>query len=394
MSLETVTTRVPLLDLARQYRDLQTEIDGAIAACLQHQQWIQGPEVTAFESAVASFLGVPHAIGVSSGTDALVLALRALALMRTGKEYFSHDDHIVTTAFTFTATADAIVRAGATPVFVDIDPSTYVISAEAVEEYLRHASGRVVGILPVHLYGQMCDMDRIMALARAHGLFVVEDTAQAMGASWQQRAAGTIGDAGTFSFFPSKTLGGFGDGGLVATSHAQLAELIRELVSHGGRDKYRVSHIGYNARLDTIQAAILLAKLPSLDRYTRLRQHIAMQYTKAFCSLPGVQAPVVSLKCVHVYHQYTLAVPALKRTTFREVLQEQGVGSAVYYPTPLHCVPLFADGRALCGDTLVHTQAAAQRVVSIPIDPLLSSEEVDHVISRVYAALSVPVPSV
>src|SRR3990172_8101104 len=252
--------QIPMLDLRREYEYMKEEIDSAIKKCLEHQKWILGPEVGELERKITEYIGGKHCVGISSGTDALVLALMALAIKIKGKEYFDRNDEIITTPFTFTATGDAILRAGATPVFVDINPDTYNIDPASIKGYLQSHSSRVVGIIPVHLYGQSCGMDEIMEIARENDLFILEDVAQAFGGKWKGKMLGAIGTAGTFSFFPSKNLGGFGDGGMVSTNDDENAELVRMLLKHGGRDKYNVDHIGYNARLDTLQAAILLAK--------------------------------------------------------------------------------------------------------------------------------------
>ncbi len=248
--------QIPMLDLKLEYDYMKKDIDGAIQTCLDHQRWIFGPEVKALEDRIAEYLGAKHCIGACSGTESLVLSLRALAIKIKGEEFFDKSDEILTTSFTFTATGDAILRSGATPVFVDIDPETYNIDTGKIAEYCA-ANTNVVGIMPVHLYGQTCDMTAIMELAGKHNLFIVEDVAQAFGGGWKDKKLGTIGDAGAFSFFPSKNLGGFGDGGVVATNDDTTAEVLRMLIKHGGKDKYNVDHVGYNARLDTLQAAIV-----------------------------------------------------------------------------------------------------------------------------------------
>jgi dTDP-4-amino-4,6-dideoxygalactose transaminase len=234
--------QVPLLDLGLEYEYMKDDIDVAIKKCLGHQRWILGPEVKEFEERVSGYLGAKHCIGVSSGTEALILSLRALAIKLKGQEYFTKDDEIITTSFTFTATGDAILRSGATPVFVDIDPETYNIAPGNIE---KAVSEKTVGIIPVHLYGQSCDMDKIMTIAEGQGLFVVEDVAQAFGGMWKGKKLGSLGTAGAFSFFPSKNLGGFGDGGMVSSEDGEFVELVRMLLKHGGRDKYNVDHIGY-----------------------------------------------------------------------------------------------------------------------------------------------------
>ena len=301
---------VPMLDLGREYAYMKAEIDAAIRACLDHQRWILGPEVARFEQAAADYLGVAHCVGASSGTDALVLSLRAVAIKKKGKEYFDRTDAVITTPFTFTATGDAILRAGATPLFADIDPATFNIDPAGIEACLANTPPHlsVVGILPVHLYGRPCPMEEIASIAPERGLFVLEDAAQGFGATCGGRKCGAIGDAGAFSFFPSKNLGAFGDAGLVATNDANLAGIVRMLIKHGGRDKYNVEHVGYNARMDTLQAAVLLAKLPHIDDFNARRRLLAAFYESRLRDLPRIVLP--SGESGHVYHQYTIRVPA------------------------------------------------------------------------------------
>ena len=294
--------QIPMLDLQLEYQYMKSDIDTAIKKCLDHQKWILGPEVEELENKIAAYLGVKHCIGASSGTEALVLSLRALAIKLKGQEYFDKTDEIITTPFTFTATGDAILRAGTTPVFVDIDPTTYNIDPANIWKYLTQNSklqtrnsANVVGIIPVHLYGQPCNMDEIMKIAKEYNLFVLEDVAQAFGGAWNgstgpalslskgsPQKLGSVGTTGAFSFFPSKNLGGFGDGGMVSTNDDELAELMRMLLKHGGKDKYNVDHIGYNARLDTLQAAILLAKFKYIDEFNEKRRRIAEIYNYGF----------------------------------------------------------------------------------------------------------------
>lgn len=380
--------RVPLLDLRREYEASRGAIDEAVRTCFIHQQWINGPEVRVLEDAVARFLGGGYAVGVSSGTDALVLALRALALQRTGQEYFTRNDVIVTTAFTFTATGDAILRAGATPMFVDIDPETFVLDASHLRAALASEVGtRVVGIIPVHLYGHACDMDAIADIAVAHKIFVLEDCAQAFGARWRHRRIGTLGDAAALSFFPSKNLGGCGDGGMVVTNDAALASLVRMLRQHGGKDKYNVEHVGYNARLDTLQAAILRVKLPNVDAYNSRRRAIAAQYDDGLRGIPSIVTPAVHPAAFHVFHQYTIRVGRGARDGVVEYLTRDGIGTAVYYRTPLHRMALFSGDRSIRMDDLPHTTTAADTVVNLPIAPLQTEEETAAVIAslRAYA---------
>ncbi|MCX5908851.1 MAG: DegT/DnrJ/EryC1/StrS family aminotransferase [Deltaproteobacteria bacterium] len=416
-----------MLDLKAQYEYMKQDINAAIQRCLKHQQWILGPEVRELEEKIAEYLDVENCIGTSSGTDALVLALRALALRLKGQEYFDPSDLIITTPFTFTATGDAILRAGATPVFVDIDPSTYNIDPAGIREYLeasRPASSsagsvsgpscvsrvpspltphpsRIVGIIPVHLYGQACDMDEIMAIAREYNLFVLEDVAQAFGADWKGKKLGSIGTAGAFSFFPSKTLGGFGDGGMVATNNGEIADFIRMLLKHGGRDKYNVDHIGYNARLDTLQAAILLAKFKYVEELNQRRRHIASLYNQALKGtesivLPSALCPFlrspshealrfsnagVSLASTslfapesQVFHQYTIRVLNGKREKLQKYLAENGVQTTVYYPVPLHEMRVFQNRMVISEEGLAKAELAAKEVLSLPI-PTMKPEE-------------------
>jgi dTDP-4-amino-4,6-dideoxygalactose transaminase len=367
-----------MLDLKREYQYLKSDIDASIARALDHQGWILGPEVKEFEKRVAAHIGTKHAVGVASGTDALVLAMRALALKRRGEEYFRHEDEVITTTFTFTATGDAIIRAGATPVYVDIDPLTYNIDPARVADAV---TDRTVGIVPVHLYGQACAMDRIQAVAAKSGLFVVEDVAQAFGAEFQDRRCGAIGDAGAFSFFPSKNLGGFGDGGMVTTDDDELARYVDALRKHGGKDKYNVDLLGYNSRLDTLQAAVLLAKLGRIDEFNARRKFIAQCYT---CELSGVTPPPASTNGDHVFHQYTLR--AFDRDSLAARLKERGVATMVYYPVPLHRMKVFANRSRVSG-SLAQAERAAQEVLSLPIEPLLRPEEVSHVVESVRASL-------
>lgn len=368
-----------MLDLQLEYRYMKNEIDAAISCCLDHQKWILGPEVKELEERIAAYLGVRHCIGVSSGTEALVLSLRALAIKRKGREYFDRKDEIITTPFTFTATGDAILRSGATPVFVDIDPETYNLDANKVRTYLQTSSG-VVGIIPVHLYGQSCDMDEFTEIARNHDLFVVEDVAQAFGGGWKGKKLGSIGTTGAFSFFPSKNLGGFGDGGLVSLNDVELAELVRMLLKHGGKDKYNVDHIGYNARLDTLQAAVLLAKFKFIDEFNEKRRKIARDYDEGLKGLKGIRTPAVGSPSAtyHVYHQYTVQVD--NRDAFQAYLKEKGIATMVYYPYPLHKMKVFGGGSSLVSKSLANAEAASSSVFSLPIEPLQRDETTRYII--------------
>ena len=412
-----------MLDLKREYKYMKADIDAAIARCLDHQHWILGPEVQEFEEKVASYLNVKHCIGTASGTDALVLALRALAIKTKGQEYFDRSDLIITTPFTFTATGDAILRAGATPLFVDIDPTTFNLDPERIRECLETSTlsllpsalsrpsrpspralspSHVVGLLPVHLYGQPCQMDEIMSIADEHGLFALEDVAQAFGAIYDGKRVGSIGTCGSFSFFPSKNLGGFGDAGMVSTNDDEIATLVRMLIKHGGKDKYNVDHIGYNARMDTLQAAILLAKLKYLDEFNTRRRHIAQLYTEALKDLPGLVlpsaispsptagvAPPLALcplplaDTFHIFHQFTLRVFNGLRDTLQRHLHDLSIESMVYYPVPLHRMRVFESRCAAYGE-LGEAERAAKEVLSLPIEPLMD----DKAVTRVAAGMN------
>jgi dTDP-4-amino-4,6-dideoxygalactose transaminase len=378
---------ITMLDLKLEYEYMKKDIDAAIAKCLDHQKWIFGPEVKELEETLAKYLGVKYCIGASSGTEALVLSLRALAIKVKGQEYFDKTDEIITTPFTFTATGDAILRSGATPVFVDIDPVTFNIDTKKIADYLSSPSGaRVVGIIPVHLYGQACDMDEVMSLAGKRNLFVVEDIAQAYGGAWKSRKLGAIGSTGCFSFFPSKNLGGFGDGGMVSTNDDKIAEIIRMLLKHGGKDKYNVDHIGYNARLDTLQAAIVLSKYKYIDEFNRKRQGVAKQYAESLKGLKGITTPQSHADADHVFHQYTLRIADGKRDEFQKQLKDKGIDSMVYYPVPLHKMKVF-EGRFKAGSSLAASEQAVQEVVSLPIEPLQNAETTQYVIETIKAKI-------
>ncbi|MDQ7786434.1 MAG: DegT/DnrJ/EryC1/StrS family aminotransferase [Thermodesulfovibrionales bacterium] len=372
--------QIPMLDLRLEYEYMKNDIDAAIGKCLEHQKWILGPEVKELEEKIADYLGVKHCIGASSGTEALVLALRSLAIIRKGQEYFDKTDEIITTPFTFTATGDAVLRSGATPVFIDIDPATYNIDTKKMREYLVSHPSRVVGIIPVHLYGQSCEMDEIMKIAREHNLFVLEDVAQAFGGMWNGKRLGAIGTAGTFSFFPSKNLGGFGDSGLVSTNDDTIAGLVRMLLKHGGKDKYNVDHIGYNARLDTLQAAIVLAKLKYVDEMNEGRRKIAEIYNRELAGTDGLSLPSSLAFASHVYHQYTIRLAKGKRDDLQKFLAEKQISTMVYYPVPLHKMKVF-EGRGKSPYPLPESERAPKEVLSLPVEPLMQSGDLTSVVS-------------
>lgn len=386
-----------MLDLRAEYEYMKADIDSAIARCLEHQKWILGPEVAELESQVAKYVGVEHCIGASSGTEALVLALRALAIQRKGEEYFDRSDLIITTPFTFTATGDAILRAGATPLFVDVDPTTYNIDPVLIRSCLEFGSHnpspiaprlKIVGIIPVHLYGRACEMDHILGVAQQNGLFVVEDVAQAFGGTFEGRKLGSLGNAGAFSFFPSKNLGGFGDAGMVSTNDDELAHIVRMLIKHGGKDKYNVDHIGYNARMDTIQAAILLAKLKYIDDFNYRRIRIASLYSEGLKDVTDITLPLQAGPAKdgegsgHVFHQYTVRVNAGKRDLLQRQLKSKGIDSMVYYPVPLHKMKVFQGRYALAGVPET-AESSATEVLSLPIEPLMRKDQYERVIDAI-----------
>ena len=382
----TSSNFVHFLDLQEEYRYMLEEIDEAVLNSIAEAKYILGPQVEKLEGKIASYLNVKHCIGVSSGTEALVLSLRAIAIKLKDKEYFDKTEEIITTPFTFTATGDAILRAGATPVFVDIVPSTYNLDPAKIKEYLiSHTSSRVVGIIPVHLYGQACRMDEIIEIAKEYNLFVLEDDAQSFGGMWKDKKLGVLGMAGAFSFFPSKNLGGFGDGGMVSTNDDEIAELVHMLLKHGGKNKYNVDHIGYNARLDTLQAAILLAKFKYIDNLNERRRKIAGIYNRELSSIEDLILPVPSHSLSitsHVYHQYTVRVLKGKRDALQTHLKGKGVPTMIYYPVPLHMMKVF-EGRSKIFENLKESERAVMEVLSLPIEPLMGIEAVMLVVREI-----------
>lgn len=396
-----IDRQIPILDLKKQYRHMIEDIDDAILKSVTEAKYILGPQVEELENKIAKYLDVKHCIGASSGTEALVLSLRALAIKLKGQEYFDKTDEIITTPFTFTATGDAILRAGATPVFVDIDPVTYNIDPIKIREYLTQNSKletrnstNVVGMIPVHLYGQPCNMDEIMKVAKEYNLFVLEDVAQAFGGVWRAKKLGSIGTAGTFSFFPSKNLGGFGDGGMVSTNDDELAELMRMLLKHGGKDKYNVDHIGYNARLDTLQAAILLAKFKYIDEFNERRRKISEIYNQELAVIDGLVLPINNSTTQlpnfptsqyhngHVFHQYTIRVLNGKRDSLQKHLKQKGIDTMVYYPVPLHKMKVFG-GRCRVNGDLKESEKSVTEVLSLPMEPLMGHETIMTVVETI-----------
>lgn len=372
-------SNIPMLDLTvetlYQYSDIEEGIDNVI----RKSNFILGDEVRKLEEKIANYVGTRYAVGVSSGTDALVLSLRALAIKNKKKEFFDKEDLIITTPFTFTATGEAILRAGATPLFVDIDIDTYNIDPEQVEKAVKKYGSRVKGIIPVHLYGQPCNMDEIMRIAKEYDLFVVEDCAQSFGAKWEGKQTGSFGDTGCFSFFPSKNLGGFGDGGMITTNDGELYELLLMLRKHGGKDKYNVDHIGYNARLDTIQAAVLLARFDYIEEFTQKRRKIAQIYNESLKAINWIKTPRVLSKAFHVYHQYTIKINGKDRDVVQRKLKKKGIQTMVYYPVPLHKMRVFQNNSMEIFGKLENSELASEQVLSLPIEPLYRRETANHI---------------
>ncbi|HEU5210551.1 MAG TPA: DegT/DnrJ/EryC1/StrS family aminotransferase [Longimicrobiales bacterium] len=369
MSREAVQ-RVPLLDLRAQYASLRDDVEEAIRRVVESQHFILGPEVDALEREMADYCGTAHAVGVSSGTDALLVALMALGV-RPG-------DEVITSPFTFFATAGTVARLGARTVFVDIDPDTFNIDPARVEAAL---SPRTKAIIPVHLFGRLADMDTVMQVARGAGVAVVEDAAQAIGArDGAGRRAGAIGDIGAFSFFPSKNLGAFGDAGMVTTSDGSLDRLLRQLRVHGMEPKYFHSMVGGNFRLDALQAAVLRVKLRHLDAWHEARRRNAARYRELFAQADLEQVTLPGDVPGHIYNQFVIRVP--DRDALRDHLTADAIGTEVYYPLPLHMQECFADLGYRAGD-FAHAERAAHEVLALPIYPELEDVALQRVVASI-----------
>jgi dTDP-4-amino-4,6-dideoxygalactose transaminase len=361
---------VPLLDLNRQNHPLRADLAAAFDRVMNSGHFILGPEIDAFEREIAAMLGSRHALTVSSGTDAILLALMALGI--------GPGDEVICPAFTFFATAGCIVRVGATPVFADVDPRNFNLDPDHVKARL---TPRTKAVMPVHLFGQSAELRPLMAIAAAHGLAVIEDTAQGLSARHEDKACGTWGDIGTYSFFPSKNLGGFGDGGLVTTQRDDLGEKMRLLRTHGAQPKYYHKLVGGNFRLDALQCALLRVKLPHLSAYSEARQRNAEFYGQHLAGLPGVVLPGTAPHNRHIWNQYTLRVPgAGRRDALRGHLPRRGIGHEIYYPLPLHQQECFAH---LPKVSLPESERLAGEVLSIPVFPELTATERDQVVAAV-----------
>lgn len=364
-----------MLDLSRQYEYLKSELDAAVVNVFTHGQFILGPEVTRLEEKFASLCTAGYACGVASGTDALLLALHATGI--------TPGDEVITTDFSFFSTAGVITRLGATPVFVDIEENSYNLDANLVEAAI---TPKTRAIMPVHLFGQVADMDPIIGIAEKRGLKVIEDAAQAIGAEYKGRQAGSMGDFGCFSFYPTKNLGAGGDGGIIVTDDKNNYDLVRILRVHGADPKYYHRLIGYNSRLATIQAAVLLVKLSHLRQWSQQRMEYAKAYDEAFTGMEAITPPeVMHYTTVHIYNQYTIAVANREEVTAR--LREARIGFDIYYPVPFHEQECFSYLRCK-PERFPVANRAAQRVLSLPIYPELTKAEQEQVIETVIRAVS------
>lgn len=361
---------ISLLDLKAQYEQIRTEVQGAINTVLESTKFILGPNEIYFEEEIAKYLGVKHAVGVGNGTDALVIALDSLGI--------GPGDEVITVPYTFFASAECISRVGAKPVFVDVDPTTLTMDPEKLKSAI---TAKTKAIIPVHIFGRAANIRRITTIAQEHHLFVVEDACQSMGADADGKKLGTFGNIGVFSFFPTKNLGAYGDGGLIVTNDDTLAERMQMLRAHGSKVKYQNEMIGYNSRLDEIQAAILRVKLTHLDDWNQKRQDIARKYNQLLDGLP-IQLPDIGLENQHIFHLYTILID--KRDELKEFLGKKGIETGIYYPLPLHLQPAYRELGLTEGDFPV-SEAACKRNLSLPMYPELTDEQIDYVASSVRA---------
>ncbi|MGH7724014.1 MAG: DegT/DnrJ/EryC1/StrS family aminotransferase [Candidatus Eiseniibacteriota bacterium] len=366
------TMQVPLLDLKAQYATIKPEMESAVHAVLESGRFIQGPEVVGLEQEVAAYSKTAHGVGVASGTDALLLALKVLGV--------GPGDEVVTTAYSFFASASTIALLGAKPVFCDIEPDTYNLDPAKLEACLTPKTKAVV---PVHLFGQCADMPALMALVAKRGIPVLEDAAQAIGSEWQGKRAGEMGIAGCFSFFPSKNLGGIGDGGMVVSNDADLADRVKLLREHGARPKYHHHVLGQNSRLDAIQAAVLRVKLRHLEAWHVGRQKNAALYRELLAGT-NVGLPVARPEARHIYNQFVIRTP--KRDALKQHLTECGIGTEVYYPRPLHLQECFGALGHREGDFPI-SEAAARETLALPIYPELTPEQIAYVAARIHDSL-------
>ena len=366
---------VPLLDLTAQFRSIEPEIREAMDRVVTSGRFIQGPEVVEFEKEVGAYCRVPHAIACASGTDALILAMRALGV--------GPGDEVVTPAYSFLASASAIALVGGKPVFVDIEPDTYNIDLAKLEAAL---TPRTKAVIVVHLFGQCANLDTVKTICERRGVPLVEDAAQAIGAEWNGKRAGSVGDIGCFSFFPSKNLGAFGDGGLVVSTRAELGDKLRLLREHGARPKYNHIELGMNSRLDALQAAILRVKLRHLENWTEGRRRNADLYRERLAGA-AVGLPVARPEARHIYNQFVIR--STKREELRAHLAAAGVGTEIYYPKPMHTQPCFASLGHTEGDFPV-SEAASRETLAVPIYPELTKDQIAYVADRVREFVASP----
>ncbi|MDM5200732.1 DegT/DnrJ/EryC1/StrS family aminotransferase [Fictibacillus enclensis] len=368
--------KVPMLDLSEQYQSLKEEIFASLEEIMSGSRFILGDNVKKLEQDVADYSSAKYGVGVANGSDALHISLLGCGV-KAG-------DEVIVPAFTFFATAGAVARAGAVPVFVDIDPKTYNIDPAKIEAAVTE---KTKAIIPVHLYGQMADMEPIAEIAKKHNLAIIEDAAQAIGSKYKGKNVGELGTTATYSFFPTKNLGGYGDGGMIITNDDAIAETMRVIRVHGSKPKYYHHILGYNSRLDELQAGILNVKFPHLNTWSEARREKAAVYTELLNEKLGdlVVTPFVEEHNYHVFHQYTIQVP--DRSGLQEFLKEKGIGSMIYYPKPLHLQPVFSELGYKEGD-LPETEKAAETVLSLPMFPELKREQQEYVVEQIAAYFS------
>jgi dTDP-4-amino-4,6-dideoxygalactose transaminase len=363
--------KIQLADLNAQYLTLKNEIDHAILQTVESMQFILGPEVKSLEKEMAAYLGTKYAVGVASGTDALVIALLACGI--------GPGDEVITTPFTFIATSETVSRCGAVPVFVDIDPKTYNLDTTKIEKIITK---KTKAILPVHLYGEAANMDDIMRLARKHNLKVIEDCAQSLGAGFKDKKTGSIGNAGCLSFFPSKILGAYGDGGMVTTNDEKIVEKSEILRNHGGKDKYFVVTHGFNSRLDSLQAAILRVKLKHLNEWVEKRRRNSALLSKLLGGIAGISVPEAAPYSYHCFNYYTIRVSGGKRNNLQKHLTTQGIGTSIYYPMPLHLQEVYRPLGHKEG-SFPESERAAKEVLSLPMYPEMEEKHIEYIAGQI-----------